>query len=129
MDDVKVIDLNDFPAGMLSKLMHESDATAEHLFELSSGLFASFLRFPPNGRVPMHTHEGAHILWVVRGNGWVTTPNENFALAPGCIYVVPALEPHEVAAGEIGLDLLVVGDTYFPEDSSERLQLMEVVDD
>jgi quercetin dioxygenase-like cupin family protein len=121
---IKVIDLSNLPEVLALSMAH-SDARAEHLFQLSSGLFTSFIRFPPQGKVPMHTHEGAHILWVTEGDGRLITPEQVFGLYVNVVYQIPSNTPHAIESGINGLSLLVTGDFYRPEDSDERLKLVE----
>ena len=119
-----VVDLSQIPSGALPIKMCHSDATAMHLFRIKDGLYASLIRFPPKGAVPKHTHEGGHILYVRSGSGTLTKAMRTVPLTMGVVYLVLPKEAHAISADVNGLDLLVFGDTYLPEGSEERLELV-----
>ena len=52
----------------------------------------------PDTAFPMHTHPGAHILYVLSGQGTVTIDSETYPTRPGDCYFVPADIPHSVGA-------------------------------
>jgi len=105
--------------------MHASDATARELVATPSGTFgADLLRFPPGGAVPMHTHVGDHILLVISGTGYVSTPDSRVRLGPGVIYLVPSNLPHEITA-DSELVLIAIGNDRRAPASPERLQLVD----
>lgn len=120
---IGVIDLSQIPTGPLPLQMQHSDATALHLLLIDSGLYTSFIRFPPFGSVPNHSHPGGHILLVRAGSGTLTKNDSDVSLSEGTLYLIKPGEPHSIEASSEGLDLLVFGDNYFPEDSKERLSL------
>lgn len=107
--------------GPLAVPMAHSDATARHL--LAHGLFGSdLIRFPAGGRVPEHTHPGAHQLFVLSGEGWVEYEGVAHPLFPGVCYLIPGGARHAVRAAT-ELTLIAVGDDWRPPDSDERLDL------
>jgi len=119
----------DYP-GDLPLKMANSDATALHL--LSNGnLGSDIIRFPGGGGVPLHTHPGAHILFVLSGSGVLEAARPGsgrtdlYALFPGRCYLVDGELPHALEAHKDGMTLLVVGADHYPADSRERLELSD----
>ena len=103
--------------------MHESDGTGKPL--VKHGKFgADLVRFAAGEGVRMHTHEGAHILFCLKGEGWVDYGPEPRPLAPGLCYLVPSQQPHAIRA-DTDLLLIAVGDDHRPVDSTERLTVVE----
>jgi quercetin dioxygenase-like cupin family protein len=101
--------------------MTHSDATALRL--LKHGPFgADLIRFPPGGRVPDHTHPGAHLLFVLGGLGWVDYEGEAARLEPGVCYLIPAGVRHGIRA-ESELTLLAVADDHRDAGSEDRLNV------
>jgi len=109
----------------LPEEMYESDATGKAL--VSHGNFgADIIRFPPGGGVRSHTHPGAHILFCLRGYGYVTygpeTDQQRHRLLPGVCYLIPSEWPHAIDADEIEpLVLIAVGNDHRPVYSSARM--------
>lgn len=106
--------------------MHASDAWARELVANESGLFgADLLRFPPGGRVPMHTHAGDHILLVLAGEGLLLYGiEESLRLRAGVIYFVDQFKPHEIQA-KTELVLVSVGNQRRLPGDVDRLALCE----
>lgn len=103
------------------KMMH-SDGTGSPLFT-SKGFGADIIRFPPNGKVGNHTHEGDHILFVIRGTGIVEYDGVQHELYPGLAYLVPGQVPHAIYAKE-ELILIAVGNDHRPLNSEDRLNVI-----
>lgn len=105
--------------------MHESDAMGLPLLNDGCRFGADLIEFPPHGKVPMHTHPGAHCLFCIAGSGQVTVgrcvPD---TITVGDCYLIQSGEPHEVSAGGSGLRLIVVGNDHRPVDSKERLDVV-----
>lgn len=112
----------DCPDGPLPVLMHASDATAERLLK-HGPLGADLIRFPAGGRVPTHTHPGAHMLFVLSGDGWVDCGKESVRLNPGVCYLVPAEAAHGIRA-ETELTLISVANDHRDAGSQERLNVV-----
>ena len=107
------------PAAPLPISMKASDATAMAL--VKHGPFAAdLIAFDPGGRVNTHTHPGAHILYVLDGEGTVEYADGDFPLEPGTIYLVPSNQPHAIQA-KTRLRLLSIADDHKPADSTDRL--------
>lgn len=118
---LSIADLRDWAKGPLPLKMHASDATAVPLF--AWGRFgADAIRFPAGGRVPDHTHPGAHILYVLSGTGWVDYEGEPTRLEPGVCYLIPGGARHGIRA-DTELTLLAVASDHRPADSPERLRV------
>lgn len=108
-----------------AKQMHNSDAKGKPLLYDGGKFGGDIIEFPPDGRVEMHTHPGAHMLFAIRGNGQVVRGDETTDLEYGCCYLVESMEPHAVYAGKLGLTLLVVGDDVRHVWSADRLDMCE----
>lgn len=113
--------LEGFDIGGLSLQMYASDASADELVSSADGKFgADLLRFPANGKVPMHTHDGAHVLIIIGGTGLLLSEGSEIELHPGVVYFVPENAPHEIRASS-ALTLISVGNRRVPPSSPERL--------
>lgn len=134
----KLVEGNIFPIPELSGWgkMHQSDAVGTDVICDESGnkpFGMGWIKFPPNGEVKLHTHEGSHILTCFGGNGKVkveiSIPGERQALqehdlSPGLCYNIESMVPHSVHAGPEGLLLLVIGNDYRHATATDRLQMI-----
>jgi quercetin dioxygenase-like cupin family protein len=101
------------------KMCH-SDGTGLPLLKL--GKFgADVIRFAANEGVANHTHEGDHMLFVIKGTGFVEYNGTDHALHPGVCYLIPGHVDHAVKA-TTELVLIAVGNNHFPVDSEQRLE-------
>lgn len=108
------------PSGELPYQMRNSDGTGLPL--LKDGKFgADVIRFAPGKGVMNHTHEGAHILIVTKGNGFVEYNGIDHPLEPGVCYLIPGNVDHAIKA-ETELVIIAVGNDHRPVDSVERMQ-------
>ena len=82
------------------------------------------LDMEPGAAFPLHTHPGAHILYVLEGEGSVTIDGQTFVTRPGDCYFIPGLLPHAVGAIQHHR-LLAIG---FPHKELEDPYRMDVVD-
>lgn len=99
--------------------MVHSDGTGEPL--VKNGKFgADVIRFAAGEGVMNHTHEGDHILFVLKGNGIVEYNGEENPLYPGLCYLIPGSVDHAIRAHE-NLVLIAVGNDHRPLDSETRL--------
>ncbi|MDB5204542.1 MAG: hypothetical protein JWP09_570 [Candidatus Taylorbacteria bacterium] len=117
--------------------MHHSDALGTDILCDTSGekpFGLGWIKFPPNGEVKLHTHEGSHVLICFAGRGQVKVeiniPAERQSfqgheLSPGDCYSIGSLVAHSVHAGPDGLTLLVVGNDYRNATSTDRLQMVK----
>jgi quercetin dioxygenase-like cupin family protein len=85
---------------------------------------ADILRFEPGHKTLMHTHPGDHILFVVKGAGFLIFDGEFYKLSAGDCYFVPGSVPHQVGATIAELLLLSVANNHRPVDSKERLNVV-----
>lgn len=115
--------------GEQSLQMKHSDATATPLLRdesIMQAFGADIIRFPPGGRVGLHTHPGAHALFVLRGNGFVAYYDEKYDLKPGLCYLIPSHVPHAIdAAKDEELVLIAIGNDHQLADSEARLEIVE----
>jgi quercetin dioxygenase-like cupin family protein len=99
--------------------MQNSDGTGDPLFSFN-GFGADVIRFAANKGVMNHTHEGDHILFVIKGKGIVEYNGIEHPLYPGLSYLIPGEIDHAIRANE-DLVLIAVGNNHRPLDSVERM--------
>ena len=97
--------------------------------ELSDGdeLGSDLIEMAPEASFPLHTHEGAHILYILRGRGAVHIDNAIHRVGAGDTVFIPAEYPHAVSnfdrrAGT--LVFLAVGFPHKPVDALDRMRLV-----
>lgn len=103
--------------------MHNSDAGGRSL--LKHGSFAAdLIRFPPGGKVELHTHPGNHMLFCVSGKGQVQYEDKFFELSQGMCYLIEGAVPHAVfAAPNEQLTLIAIADDHRHVSSTDRLDM------
>jgi quercetin dioxygenase-like cupin family protein len=106
-------------SGPLPVQMAHSQGTGSPL--LKEGDFgADLIRFGADEGVQNHIHEGAHILFVVRGSGWVDYEGCAHYLEPGMCYFIPSMCQHAIRA-KSELVLIAVGNKHRSLQSPERM--------
>jgi quercetin dioxygenase-like cupin family protein len=105
--------------------MINSDGTGTPL--LKSGEFgADVIRFGAGEGVAEHTHIGKHVLFVLKGQGFLTYDGVKNDLYPELGYLVESQISHAINAGENdALVLLVVGDDHRGLNDPERMELVQ----
>lgn len=79
-------------------------------------------------RFELHTHPGAHILYVLRSRGYIHIAGIDYEMAEGDTVYVPAEFPHGVKTNqEVAepLELLAFGVPHMPVDSRSRMKLVD----
>jgi quercetin dioxygenase-like cupin family protein len=105
--------------GLQKFQMSHSDATGTPL--VKRGKFgADVIRFEAGRGVMNHTHEGDHILFVIKGTGIVEYDGTEYDLVPGVCYLIPGCVDHAIKA-RTELLLIAVGNDHAPVDSVERM--------
>ncbi len=107
--------------------MRHSDGTALPLVidqSTQNRFGADIVRFGAGKGVGLHTHIGAHILIVTKGNGTLVYEDDRYPMFPGMIYLVPSNVPHAIEAIS-ELVLIAVGNDHRPADSYERLEIVQ----
>jgi quercetin dioxygenase-like cupin family protein len=93
---------------------------------------ADLIRFEAGKGVQMHTHVGAHILLVTKGQGTLIYGTrhgadgpayEHHPMFPGMIYLIPSGVPHAIEA-ETELVIIAIGNDHRPAGSPERLEVV-----
>lgn len=56
------------------------------------------IEMEPGTSFPLHTHPGAHILFVLEGEGTVSIADKTYATKPGDCYFIPGDASHAVSA-------------------------------
>ena len=102
--------------------MCNSDGTGSPLVKINQ-FGADVIRFAAGEGVANHTHEGAHILFVISGNGFVEYDGTDHALEPGMCYLVPSMVSHGIKA-TTDLVLIAVGNDHRDLASPERMELV-----
>ena len=77
--------------------MASSDGTARALL-LYKKFGLDIIRFGAGKGVSTHTHEGDHILLVLKGEGFVEYNGVDHNLQPGMAYMLPGSVPHAIKA-------------------------------
>lgn len=77
--------------------MAHSDGTARALL-LYKKFGMDVIRFDAGKGVATHTHEGDHILVVLKGDGFVEYNGVDHPLSAGTTYMVPGSVPHAIKA-------------------------------
>lgn len=103
--------------------MCNSSGTGNPLLSYN-GFGADIIRFASNEGVMNHTHEGDHILFVIKGEGVVEYNGVEHPLYPGLCYLIPGNVNHAIRASK-ELVLIAVGNKHQPLDSESRLTLRE----
>ena len=99
--------------------MCNSDGTGSPLFSFN-GFGADVIRFAASKGVGNHVHEGDHILFVLKGFGFVEYNGVDHPLYPGLSYLIPGEVNHAIKAND-DLVLIAVGNNHRPLDSQERM--------
>lgn len=68
-----------------------------------------------------HTHVGSHILFVIKGSGYVTYEGRDHVLKPGVCYMVPSMVRHAIRATD-ELIIIAVGNDHRHLGSAERME-------
>lgn len=113
------------PSGIRPIQMCSSDGTGSPLVKIDT-FGADVIRFDAGKGVTNHTHEGAHILFVIKGSGFVEYDGVDHALEPGVCYLVPSMVDHAIKA-TTELVLIAVGNDHRALDSQDRLELVNAV--
>lgn len=109
--------------GPMPITMQNSQGTGMPL--LKEGDFgADLIRFSPGEGVRNHTHEGSHVLFVVKGEGWVDFERREYVLEAGLCYLIPSLCEHAIRA-KTELVLIAVGTKHRELQSVERMTPVE----
>lgn len=80
----------------------------------------------PGTAFPLHIHEGAHLLYVLNGNGGLHIDGKDYVLRTGDSIYVPADYPHGVQGplDDRPLEFLAFGAPHHPIDSHTRMTLV-----
>ncbi len=106
-------------AGIRPIQMCNSDGTGIPLLKLHE-FGADIIRFGPKEGVRNHTHEGDHILFVIKGEGFVEYDGTDHVLEPGLCYLIPGHIDHAIKA-TTELVLIAVGNNHEPLASEARM--------
>lgn len=106
-------------SGPLPHKMCNSDGTGISLLKFQK-FGADIIRFAANEGVMNHTHAGDHILFVIKGTGFVEYNGVDHELEPGVCYMIPGHVDHAIKA-KTELLLIAVGNDHVPVDSIERM--------
>ena len=99
--------------------MGDTDGTGIPLVKNNS-FGADVIRVPAGKGLPNHTHIGDHILFVIKGSGYVEYNGTLHPIYPGLSYLIPGEVDHAIKAKE-DLVLIVVGNNHKALDSKERM--------
>ena len=78
------------------------------------------IELEPDTAFPLHTHTGAHIIFVLRGKGTVTIGGTVHSTQPGDCYFIPADVEHAVGAIDLH-QILAIGFPHKAIDDTDRM--------
>ncbi|MEU9123221.1 cupin domain-containing protein [Streptomyces sp. NPDC048506] len=81
----------------------------------------------PGSAFELHTHPGAHILYVLRARGFIHVDGTDYEMAEGDTVYVPAHYPHGVRThpeAEAPVEFLSFGIPHMPLDSPRRMSFV-----
>lgn len=82
------------------------------------------IEMEPGTSFPLHTHPGAHILFVLEGEGSVTIAGRTYTTKPGDCYFIPGDASHAVSASQRHT-LLAIGFPHRALTDPERMTVQE----
>lgn len=110
------------PQGQRELKMRNSDGTATPLLK-EKNFGADIIRFGAGEGVTNHTHIGSHMLFTIKGKGFVEYNGIDHALEPGVCYLIPSMVDHAIKA-VTELVLIAVGNDHRPADCESRMDLV-----
>lgn len=81
----------------------------------------------PGSAFELHTHPGAHILYILQSRGFIHIDGEDYEMRAGDTVYVPAHYPHGVRTNkkvDEPLELLAFGAPHTPIDSQSRMTVV-----
>jgi glyoxylate utilization-related uncharacterized protein len=87
-----------------------------------------FIEMQPGAEFALHTHQGEHILFVVKGNGCVHIDGVDQRVKEGDTIFIPAEYPHgvkTVSDYEAPFQFLAFGCPHMSLDSTDRMHLVK----
>ena len=82
------------------------------------------IEMEPGSSFPLHTHPGAHILFVLDGEGTVTIADQTYPTKPGDCYFIPGDAVHAVSASHHHV-ILAVGFPHRTLNDPHRMAVQE----
>lgn len=113
--------------GMQPIQMSHSYGTALPLVcdeSLAKRFGADLIRFETGKGVGLHTHVGAHILFVTEGTGILVYKDERHPMFPGMIYLIESNVPHAIEP-TTELVIIAIGNDHQPAGSESRLDIVD----
>jgi mannose-6-phosphate isomerase-like protein (cupin superfamily) len=89
-----------------------------------SSIGCDFIWLDPEAGFPMHTHAGDHILYVIRGAGFVHIDGRDIRVGMGDLIHIPAEYPHRVFTCGSALLIAAFGHPHKAIDSKDRMDLV-----
>lgn len=110
---------------LLKDVTGVAGARANILDDVTIGVDRIIMR--PGTAFPLHTHEGAHLLYVLSGRGGLHIDGEDYVLGEGDSIYVPAEHPHGVRGpvDDRTFEILAFGIPHHPVDSTTRMTVVD----
>jgi mannose-6-phosphate isomerase-like protein (cupin superfamily) len=89
-----------------------------------SYLGCDFIWLQPESGFPMHTHAGDHILYVIRGAGFVHIDGRDIPVGVGDVIHIPAEYPHRVWTSGSTLLIAATGHPHKEIEAQDRMSLV-----
>lgn len=89
---------------------------------------ADFIRMHPGSRFALHVHEGEHVIYFIRGCGFVHINGEDIPVSGGHLIHIPGEYPHGVWVAKGAVVPLVfapTGHPHHPVHSHDRMRLVD----
>jgi mannose-6-phosphate isomerase-like protein (cupin superfamily) len=87
-------------------------------------LGCDFIWLDPESGFPMHTHAGDHVLYVIRGAGFVHIDGRDIGAGMGDLIHIPAEYPHRVFTSGSALLIAAFGHPHKAIDSKDRMDFV-----
>ena len=100
---------------------------AAEVIDLGVEIGADRILMEPGAEFELHTHPGAHILFVLSSRGYIHIDGVDYEMGRGDTVFVPALYPHGVKTNRNvsePLELLAFGVPHMPVASPDRMTLV-----
>lgn len=106
-------------------------AGASAVIETGQKIGADRIIMESGTRFELHTHPGAHILYVMASRGYIHIDGVDYEMAEGDTVYVPAKYPHGVKTNtsvSAPLEILAFGVPHMPVSSTKRMTLVDDAD-
>lgn len=94
-----------------------------------SAFGTDFIMMQPGAAFALHTHEGEHNIYFIRGMGFVDIGADHIVVRQGCVIHIPAELPHAVSVPDYAQGPLIFAATGHPHQHVHSKDRMKLVTD